>query len=350
MSLAAKPKRHTATAHHKRRAGQHHRHNEHYLRTYWPYLPLLLVVVLGVALNSLWAHKGVLGYATDMSVSELLQDTNNQRDGNGLGGLGLNDQLNAAAQAKANDMAARDYWSHNTPDGTPPWTFITNAGYHYQTAGENLAYGFDTSDYTVTAWMNSPEHRANILNTTYKDVGFGIANAASYQGNGPETIVVAEYGSPEAVAAAPQQTSSRPTATATSTPTTSSASPAQSSPASTPVASPSTPTAPANKPTDTNSTPAPAANAQPAATPAVATKNITRIQLLAGKQAPWSMFAVVTLATVAMAIFIIRHGLAWHRLLVKSERFVLHHKLLDIILIAVAVLGAVLTRTVGIIR
>src|SRR5690606_34410957 len=120
--------------------------------------------------------------------------TNTQRTANGLTGLTLNGQLNAAAQAKADDMAARDYWSHNTPEGDAPWVFIVNAGYQYQTAGENLAYGFLNSTATVKGWMDSPGHRANILNGSYKEVGFGIANSANYQGTGPETIVVAMYG------------------------------------------------------------------------------------------------------------------------------------------------------------
>jgi hypothetical protein len=71
-------------------------------------------------------------------------------------------------------MAARDYWSHNTPDGQTPWSFITAAGYNYQTAGENLAYGFSTASDTVTGWMNSTEHRANILNGKFKELGVGV--------------------------------------------------------------------------------------------------------------------------------------------------------------------------------
>jgi cell division septation protein DedD len=258
----------------------------------------------------------------------------------------LNSQLDNAAQAKANDMAARNYWSHDTPDGQSPWTFFTAAGYEYQTAGENLAYGFDTSLNTVNAWMNSPGHRANILNTTYTEVGFGIANAADYQGTGPETIVVAEYASPLKIAAAtpaPAQSTPAPTA---------------SSPAATPAADTPTPTAPSDSTPTTNNKPE--ANATP--TPAnfsaalsnekkVATVPITRIQLLAHNQAAnWSAFAVSVIATVAIALFLLRHGMVWHRVLRKGEKFVLKHKMLDIILVGVAVLGFLLTRTVAMIK
>ncbi|HLZ14810.1 MAG TPA: CAP domain-containing protein, partial [Candidatus Saccharimonadales bacterium] len=221
------------------------------MKTYWPYLPMALIVGVGLACSSFWGsiHKDVLGYATNMSISALLQDTNTQRQGNSLAGLTLNDQLDQAAQAKANDMATRNYWSHNTPDGATPWTFIINAGYQYQTAGENLAYGFDSSDATLTAWMNSPEHKANILNNTYTDVGFGIANAPDYQGSGPETIVVAMYGSPapSTNVSVPGTPAPTPIVSSTSPTPPSSTSPTSNTPTSTPTgntpSSPASPTA-----------------------------------------------------------------------------------------------------------
>jgi hypothetical protein len=343
MVLVSKPKRPTSIQH-RRRTGQHHKQSPHYARTYWPYLPLALMVGLGLMLNTFWgnAHKSVLGYATDMSINGLLQQTNAARANNGsLGALALNSALDSAAQAKANDMASRDYWSHNTPDGATPWTFILNAGYHYQTAGENLAYGFDSSDATVTAWMNSPEHRDNILNTTYKDVGFGIANSNNYQGTGPETIVVAMYGSPQAQASAPQANAA-PVASKPSNPA-----PAEST--LVPIPAPaSTPTA-AAKPKDANVAPT-TVGAAKQADKDVSAKSVSRIQLLSGGNAPWSMFAVSAIATVSVAIFFLRHGLFWHRALVKGEAFIIRHKLFDIVLVGVAVLGFVLSRSAGVIH
>ncbi|HSX34834.1 MAG TPA: CAP domain-containing protein [Candidatus Saccharimonadales bacterium] len=351
MSLTTKTKR-TRKSADKRVAGRHHKRNDHYLKTYWPYLPLVLMVAVGILANSLLGmrHSGVLGYATDVSPSVLLSETNNQRTSNSLGSLALNSVLNQAAQAKANDMAARDYWSHNTPDGNTPWTFFTAAGYQYKTAGENLAYGFDTSATTVTAWMNSPGHRANILNNTYKEVGFGIANSANYQGTGPETIVVAMYASPAAVAAAPAPTPA-PAAPAKSTPAPTTAEPAaeQAAPAS------DTPEA---KTPETNQTASPAGSPADGSKPSTEAleaannnQSITRVQLLASsKAAPWSVFAVSTIATVALAIFLLRHGLVWHRVLVKGEKFILKHRMLDMVLVGAAVLGVILTRTVGVIR
>ncbi|MBI3624512.1 CAP domain-containing protein, partial [Candidatus Saccharibacteria bacterium] len=175
-----------------------HKHTKRYLQTYWPYLPMLLIVLIGLILGgarpSHRFNRGVLGYATDVKVSGLLQATNDQRSAQAVAKLKLNDQLDSAAQAKANDMVTRNYWSHTTPDGQQPWIFIQQAGYTYIKAGENLAYGFANSIDVVSGWTNSPTHRANLLDSAFSEVGFGIANSSNFNQSGPETVVVAMYG------------------------------------------------------------------------------------------------------------------------------------------------------------
>lgn len=349
MVLVSKPKRRASAD--KRRSGEHHKKSRDYLKPYWPYVPIALIVTVGLVFSNILgnSNRNVLGYATDISISGLLQNTNAERAVSGLGSLAINGQLNQAAQAKANDMASRDYWSHNTPEGAQPWAFITNAGYSYQTAGENLAYGFDSSTSTITAWMNSPEHRANVLNSSYSDVGFGIANSANYQGTGPQTIVVAMYGSqqpapaPVAQQPAPAPAATQPTDNTPTTPST----PAQQTPAEpTPEPTPSQ-SSPAKNDTATDNN---KDKKTVAATAPTKSKNISRIELLTQGQAPWSMFAVSTIATVAIALFFFRHGLFWHRMLFRGESFVMHHKMLDIALVATAVIGFILTRSTGIIQ
>lgn len=335
MVLVTQKKR-TTSIHDKRRRGDHLKHSPDYHKAYWPYLPMALIVGLGIVVNTFWGtiQQSVLSYATNMSISGLLQETNEERVAGGLGNLALNGKLNSAAQAKANDMVTRDYWSHNTPDGNPPWVFFDAAGYDYKTAGENLAYGFDSSTEAVAGWMNSPGHKANIMNTGYVDVGFGIANSDNYQGTGPQTVVVAMYGSPQVLAAAPA------------------AAPAPAKPAPTPVAAaPTSEPAPAPQ-EEVNATPVAAeeqkTESQPA--PTVAARKIARIQLISGTTASWSTFAVSALATVAIAIFFLRHGLLLRRVLVKSEAFVHKHPFLDIALVAIATVAVVLSRSDGIIR
>lgn len=159
----------------------------------------------------------VLGYATNISVSDLYSLTNQERDANGLGALNLNSKLNSAALAKANHMFANDYWAHVAPDGTTPWSFIYAAGYNYSTAGENLAKGFNTSGGVVAGWMASQTHRDNILNTQYKDIGLAAVNGVLL--GSETTLVVAMYGAQVAPAPAPAKTTPAPQAT-TPTPST----------------------------------------------------------------------------------------------------------------------------------
>ena len=351
MTLAKQPTRRPSSANRKRSAA-HHNKSTHYIKAYWPYLPIAVIVSLGILLNG-WIgtiNQNVLGYATNMSVSGLLEGTNQQRVANGLGNLALNGTLNQAAQAKAADMAATDYWSHNSPSGATPWTFISATGYTYQTAGENLAYGFSSSSDAITGWMNSPGHRANILNTSFTEVGFGIIDIANYQGQGAQTLVVAMYALP-----------------ATSPP------PATSSPAPTPVAKASTPvTTTTATPTDTSAaqasteaTPAPIATTQKQDTvvavsstksgetakkdASISTK-VPRVQVITSANVAWTQFALSMLVSVAILIFLLRHTFAWHKFLIKGEQFVLHHPMLDIGIVALATLGTVLLQTSGVIR
>ena len=144
----------------------------------------------------------ILGYATDIHVQQLLDDTNSQRIALGLTPLTLNPELSAAAANKAADMFAKGYWAHNSPTGSTPWDFITGAGYHYVVAGENLAKNFMTSQAVVDAWMASPTHRDNIVKPSYRDIGFAIVNGKL---NGEETtLVVQMFGSTvESIAAKP---------------------------------------------------------------------------------------------------------------------------------------------------
>src|ERR1700752_643749 len=98
MALATRPK---PNASHKKRQAQHHRHSRHYLKTYWPYLPMLMIVVVGLAISSLWSSgTAVLGAQADFSSQSLLSATNSDRTANHETGLTLDPQLAAAAQAK----------------------------------------------------------------------------------------------------------------------------------------------------------------------------------------------------------------------------------------------------------
>lgn len=89
--------------------------------------------------------------------------------------LQVNPLLTQAAQLKAEDMARRSYFSHDGPNGETPWSWLDQVGYRYVYAGENLALDFYDSREVNQAWLNSPKHRANILNKNFTDLGLGLA-------------------------------------------------------------------------------------------------------------------------------------------------------------------------------
>lgn len=333
MAIATKPKP-RQTIHHRKRTGEHQKRGRNFHNTYWPYLPLVAVVALGLFVNTLLGG-GVLSYATNTSVDGLLTSTNAQRVNDGDGQLAINSQLMNAAQAKANDMATRNYWSHNTPEGQEPWVFVANAGYKYQAVGENLAYGFADSNATITGWLNSPSHRENMLNGTYTEVGFGIANSENYQTNGNQTIVVAFYGKPLGVPVAVTP----PPAPAATTP--SYAVTEQS------VTTPSDETPTESTPVETTGSDV----AVRAVVPGNEEQQVARVEIANSGNVPsWSVFALSILIVGAAAAFISRHSLAWHRVLVRGEKFVLRHKVLDVAIVSGIMIAFILTRTVGVIQ
>lgn len=124
----------------------------------------------------------------------ILALTNNDRATNDLSAVTENPLLDAAAQLHANDMAAKGYFAHVSPDGKQPWYWLDQVGYNYTYAGENLAVDFTDSTAVNTAWMNSPEHRANILKPEYTQMGIALANG-TYQGQ-QVTFVVTFFGTP----------------------------------------------------------------------------------------------------------------------------------------------------------
>ena len=360
MTLSKQPVKRKPVASKKRSAGHHHR-GSHYIKSYWPYLPMAIIVSAGILLNS-WigsVNGSVLSYATNISHSGLLSGTNSERAANGLASLSSNSQLNTAAQNKAADMAANDYWAHTSPSGVTPWYWITASGYKYQTAGENLAYGFLTSSETIAGWMASPGHRANILNASFTEVGFGFVNVENYQGNGQQTIVVAMYASPYVSPKSTPAPAPTPTPAPAPTPTPSAVKPATKSPVAT---QPEQPTTAEESPAPTNETPPAVEEKEDTITPVATTKNndptppkepasksVTRVEVITSANIAWTQFAVSMLVSMSILVFLLRHSFAWHKVLAKGEKFILHHPLLDIAFVTIATLGVIMLQTSGVI-
>ncbi len=159
----------------------------------------------------------ILGYASDISVGDVISLTNQERAKSGLAPLQANTRLSAAALAKGQDMFNNQYWAHTSPQGREPWDFMRDAGYVYRVAGENLARDFSTTPAMVSAWMASPTHRANIMNSRYNEIGIAVINGTL---EGVETtLVVQMFGSPNAATAAVTNESAASTVPAAPKPT-----------------------------------------------------------------------------------------------------------------------------------
>ncbi len=109
--------------------------------------------------------------------NEVIRLVNEIRVKNGLSALNTNWELSRIARYKSQDMVSNRYFSHTSPTYGSPFQMIKSFGLTYQSAGENIAYGQTTPQAVVNAWMNSSGHRANILNSSYKQIGVGyVAN------------------------------------------------------------------------------------------------------------------------------------------------------------------------------
>jgi hypothetical protein len=157
------------------------------------YCLIFLTILVGFKLFVRF-YPGVLGYASNINVEELMKLSNQKRSETGLSQLRLNPALTAAAQEKAKDMFKNDYWAHVSPEGKEPWDFILAQNYDYTYAGENLAKNFSNSEDVVDAWYNSPSHKENLLNKNYDEVGLAVVDGVL---NGYETtLVVQMFGRP----------------------------------------------------------------------------------------------------------------------------------------------------------
>lgn len=121
---------------------------------------------------------------TDSSVrsfeQEVIRLVNEQRVQNGLNPLTENWELSSVARYKSQDMVDNRYFSHTSPTYGSPFQMIRNFGISFRSVGENIAYGQRTPQAVVTAWMNSSGHRANILNSSYTQIGVGYVADGNY--------------------------------------------------------------------------------------------------------------------------------------------------------------------------
>jgi len=170
-------------------------HKPHILRA--QSVAFVLVVALAVE-GALWFGTAQLAPRSRLFgiivANTLVDETNQNRVAASEPALAESPLLDTAAQDKANDMAANNYFAHTSPTGITPWDWFEQVGYGFTYAGENLAVNFSDSADVTSAWMNSPEHRANILNANFTQIGMATATG-TYEGH-PAIYVVEEFGTP----------------------------------------------------------------------------------------------------------------------------------------------------------
>ncbi|WP_330460038.1 CAP domain-containing protein [Streptomyces sp. NBC_00820] len=108
-----------------------------------------------------------------VAAAEVLKLVNEERAKVGCSALSANSSLTTLAGAFSDDMAARGFFDHTDPDGATPWDRAAKAGIT-DLGGENIARGQTDAAAVMDAWMNSPGHRANILNCDYTTLGVGV--------------------------------------------------------------------------------------------------------------------------------------------------------------------------------
>ncbi len=110
---------------------------------------------------------------------EVFNLINQQRANNGLSNLKVDSEVQRVARIKAQDMVNNNYFAHESPTYGSPFNMLKSFKISYKTAGENIA-GNSSNSGAVNAWMNSPGHKANILNNSYNYTGIGVVSSKKY--------------------------------------------------------------------------------------------------------------------------------------------------------------------------
>lgn len=148
----------------------------------YTFMLLTLVTLLPAGLASAQDEKARNNAQNTNEEQQLLKLINQERSKQELQPLVLNDKLNKAARDWSVYMAEHDHFDHLGPDGTTPRQRAKQAGYPDISGWENIYYGegsFGTAARTFAAWMNSPGHKANMLNEDLNEVGLGVATNSS---------------------------------------------------------------------------------------------------------------------------------------------------------------------------
>jgi len=130
--------------------------------------------------NIAQGNASAIAGSVDNKVHEVLKIVNEERAKQGLKALTLSIKLTDIATEKARDMADNNYFSHTSPTYGTPFQMLQHFGVTYKTAGENIAAGQRSASEVMNSWLNSSGHRANILNSSYTEIGIGYFAGGNY--------------------------------------------------------------------------------------------------------------------------------------------------------------------------
>lgn len=190
--------------------GTENDHKPHILRNKAILTFAIIVLCIKLAVFGLFLYFPNSAYFSVITTNNLISLINQSRQENGLPPLITNDKLAQSAYLKAQDMLEKNYFAHTSPQGITPWYWFKQANYSYHYAGENLAIDFVDAEGLHKALLNSPTHRANILNANYKEIGITVLTGNL---NGKKTtIAIQHFGTQfEKLAVAVEPPSSVPT-------------------------------------------------------------------------------------------------------------------------------------------
>lgn len=197
-----------------------HRNIPHLLTVkFFGLVSILVVMLFFVNQNNFSIIRG-LDLTGAVYPAVLADLTNTDRALAGVSSLTWNPTLENAARQKAEDMIANGYFAHTSPAGVSPWFWFDQAKYTFIYAGENLAIDFTESEKVEQAWLNSPTHRANVLNSQFTEIGIAAVDG-NFSGRNT-TFVVEFFGKPmkTKVASASTTTTKPKTAVVANTKTT----------------------------------------------------------------------------------------------------------------------------------
>ena len=165
-----------------------------------------LLVLLAISASAFAAET-----PSDITRATVIERMNAYRGEAGLPPLREDERLTRAAEDRMRDMEDLGYWSHESPSGISPFSWVIGRGYSYSSAAENLAAGFETVSLLVQSWMESRGHRDSIMSPDFQDCGVAILDGAT---TGPATgkSIVVLFGAPRAPLLTPPASTDPPRA------------------------------------------------------------------------------------------------------------------------------------------